>query len=302
MILIAGGTGGLGEHLVPLLSGEAIPFRLLVRDTEKAAALNAGSVKTSVGDVRSADDLARALRGVDTVVSAISAFGRGAGSLKTVDWEGNRNLIRAAGAAGVEHFVLLSVQGAARDHPIELFRMKYLAEQVLLASRLSWTIIRPTPNIETWVKLVGEPLLESGKTVVFGRGENPINFVSARDVARFVNLAVADFALRGRMIEVGGPQDLTFNRFVQIFESQTGVSGGVSHVPRLALRLSAGLLHPFKPTLAGQIRTAYLMDTIDMRFDQTETTRLYPDLIPTSMEEVLAQDYPRICGPLGVAL
>ena len=38
--------------------------------------------------------------------------------------------------------------------------------------------------METWAGLVGEPLVETGKTRIFGRGGNPINFVSADDVAR----------------------------------------------------------------------------------------------------------------------
>jgi uncharacterized protein YbjT (DUF2867 family) len=186
------------------LSGLGLPLRLLVRDRAKAAVLETDLIQTAEGDVRSPAALERAMSGVTTVISAISAFGRGAGSTRTVDWEGNRNLIRVAEAAGVEHFILISVHGAALDHPIELFRMKYLAEQLLTASTLSWTILRPTANFETWANLLGEPLLETGKTMVFGRGENPINFVSVRDVARFVQLAVVDPTLRG---SDAGPTD-----------------------------------------------------------------------------------------------
>ena len=229
------------------------------------------------------------MSGVTTVVSAISAFGRGSGSTRTVDGEGNRNLIRAAEAAGVEHFVLVSVQGAAPDHPIELFRYKHLAEQALRASKLSWTIVRPTANMETWVTLLGEPLLKSGRTMVFGRGENPINFVSVRDVAGFVEIAVTDPARRGQMIEVGGPENLTFNQFLRIFEEQTGATGAKRHVPRPAMRVASPLLRPFKPMLAQQIRTAYLMDTIDMTFDPSETMRRYPTFVPLRLAEVLAK-------------
>ena len=293
MILIAGATGSLGSRLTPLLSRRGIPLRLLVRDPAKAAVLKTDLIQIAEGDVRSLPALEPAMSGVSTVVSAISAFGRGAGSTRTVDWEGNRNLIQAAEAAGAEHFILISVHGAAPDHPIELFRMKYLAEQALTASKLTWTILRPNAYFETWAMLLGEPLLKSGKTMVFGRGENPINFVSARDVARFVDLAVTDPTLHGEVIEVGGPQNLTFNRFLQIFEAQTGASGVKRHVPRPAMRVASRLLRPIKPMLAQQMRTAYLMDTIDMTFDPSETLRLYPTLTPTPLADVLAQDYPR---------
>src|SRR5215217_6035645 len=114
------------------------------------------------------------------------------------------------------------LQGAAPDHPMELFRMKYLAEQELKESGLAWTIIRPTAYMETWAALIGEPLLKSGRTRIFGRGENPINFVSAQDVARFVELAVVDPAMHGEVVEVGGPENLSMNQFAQTFETVSG--------------------------------------------------------------------------------
>ena len=49
--------------------------------------------------------------------------------------------------------------------------MKYMAEQKLKASGLAWTIIRPTAYMETWPSLIGEPLLETGRTRIFGRGK-----------------------------------------------------------------------------------------------------------------------------------
>ena len=77
--------------------------------------------------------------------------------------------------------------------------MKYSAEQELKASGLSWTIIRPTAYMETWAKLIGEPLVKTGRTRIFGRGENPINFVSAYDVAQFVACAAQETNMQGEL-------------------------------------------------------------------------------------------------------
>ncbi len=222
----------------------------------------------------------------------MTSFGRGAGNAETVDWKGNANLIRGAEAAGVEHFILVSIHGAAQDHPMELFRMKYRAEQELLSSRLSWTIIRPNAYLETWLMVVCEPLLRTGKTMIFGRGDNPINFVSVRDVAHFVDLAVSDPALRGQVIELGGPQNLTFNQLLAAFQSSTGASGSVRHVPRTALRLMSRVLRPINPMRAWQSRAAYIMDTADMTFEPSETVRRFPTFAPLSLAEVIAGEYP----------
>jgi uncharacterized protein YbjT (DUF2867 family) len=68
--------------------------------------------------------------------------------------------IQAARAGATEHFILVSIQGVAPDHPMELSGMKYLAEQELKASGLAWSIIRPTAYIETSFYDVG--LIVSG--------------------------------------------------------------------------------------------------------------------------------------------
>ena len=206
MILVAGGSGVLGTRLHALLAARGLDVRILSRDPDKARSHVGDRVQVVAGDVRNPTAVAHAVEGARTVVSAITGFGLARDvSPRSVDWEGNANLIRAAKAAGVEHFVLLSICQAAPDHPIELFRMKHRAEEELRASGLAWTIIRPTAYMETWLGILGAPLVESGSTRIFGRGANPINFVSADDVARFVDLAVADHAMRGATIEVGGP-------------------------------------------------------------------------------------------------
>ena len=103
------------------------------------------------------------MTGAQTVVSAVTGFaGRGSMNPRTVDGEGNRNLIRAAQEAGVEHFILVSIHGAAPDHPMELYRENYRAEQALMNSRLEWTILRPTVYMETWGGIVGSPILQTG--------------------------------------------------------------------------------------------------------------------------------------------
>jgi uncharacterized protein YbjT (DUF2867 family) len=291
-VLIAGGSGVLGTRIVRLLAGRAIPVRILTRDPERTRHLVGDHVEIVVGDVRDRDGVTRAMAGARTVVSAIQGFsGTGGDNPQSVDWQGNRDLIHAARAGGIEHVVLVSVQGAAPDHPMELFRMKHRAEQELRASGLAWTIIRPTASMETWAKIVGEPLVKTGTTRLFGRGVNPINFVSAADVARFVDLAVADLAMRGEVVEVGGPENLSMVQFAQSFETVTGKVSKIRHVPLPMMRAMAVLLRPLKPTIARQIQAGVVMDTRDMTFDATETARRYPAVTQTSLAEIVQRDY-----------
>jgi uncharacterized protein YbjT (DUF2867 family) len=208
-----------------------------------------------------------------------------------VDLRGNVALIRAARQSGIDHFILVSVHGAAPNHPIELFRMKYLAEQELKASGLSWTIIRPTAYMETWAKVIGDPLVKTGKTRIFGRGQNPINFVSAYDVAQFVACAAVEPSMRGEQVEVGGPENLSMRQVAQIILRETKIPGTVSAVPLPMMRLMAVAMRPVNATLARQIQAGVVMDTQDMTFDPSAMRRRYPSLSYTSLAEVIRRDF-----------
>jgi uncharacterized protein YbjT (DUF2867 family) len=287
MILLAGGTGRLGGTLVELLAARGMRVRILSRKPSRATSQARDGVEIVAGDVRAASSLASALVDVETVISAVTGFGpRGDGPVE-VDLKGNRNLIAAAEAAGVRHFILVSIHGASTDHPMELYRAKFTAEERLRESRLEWTIIRPTAFMELWAGIVGDSLLKSGTATVFGRGANPINFVSVRDVAHFVELAVIDRRLRGSTLNVGGPENLTLNEVVQIIAAAAGRQPKARHIPSMALRLGAGLMRPFRPDLAGLIQAAVLMDTTNMSVDPHDTTALYPQMRLTRLADVV---------------
>jgi nucleoside-diphosphate-sugar epimerase len=70
----------------------------------------------------------------------------------------------------------------------------------------------------------------------------PRSFVSVTDVAALVVHVLADPAARGRIIEIGGPADLTFNQLAAAIQAAAGRTSAPRHVPRPVLRLAAGAL------------------------------------------------------------
>jgi uncharacterized protein YbjT (DUF2867 family) len=254
MIAIAGGTGRLGSLVVRRLAQRGLDVRVITRDPARADHLRDPSVEIAVADVRDRAGTRMAVQGASTVLSAVHGFaGPGRVSPQSVDRDGNANLIDAAADLGAE-VILMSVVGASARHPMELFRAKHAAEQRLMASGVRWTIVRATAFLELWDDIMT-------KSIVFGRGENPINFVCVHDVAAVVECVTLDHGDRGRIIEVGGPQNLTFNQLAEMRQRVRGKKDNVRHVPRAILRAGA----PF----SRQARAALVMDTIDMTFDLT---------------------------------
>ncbi len=282
MILVAGGTGTLGREIVARLSSAGRDVRVLTRD---AAHVAGTGVEVAIGDLRDPSTLTAAAKGASVVISAAHGLlgGRGAGP-EEVDRQGNVNLLRAAVEAGVERFVLLSVLDARPDHSMSLHRAKYAAEQSLHASSLSWTVLRPSSYVETWIDIAGAKLASGGPAIVLGRAVNPINFVSVRDVAALAARALTDPTLRSQTIDVTGPVNLTMEQLAR----HLGASK-VRHIPRSALRFSSTVLPPFAPAFARQARAALVMDTTDMTADASALLARFPEIGWHSATEIALQ-------------
>ncbi|MCY0906067.1 SDR family oxidoreductase [Arthrobacter sp. H14-L1] len=272
MIVVAGGSGLLGRQVVNdlLLSGERV--RVLARDPGRARAVLGDEVDVRAADVREAG-LVQVLDGASVVISAVHGVlgGRGDGPLD-VDQRGNANLIDAAAtvSAGV---VLVSVIGAAADSTLELFRAKHAAEQHLAASGAQWTIVRAAPFLETWLDILIQTAGKSGRPMVFGRGELPIPFVSARDVAAVVCRASTDTTLRGRVLEVAG-EPLSMTELAHILQAARGWDGTVRHLPRPVLRALAALARPVNPAFARKNQAAAALDTDPWDPSTTDAARV----------------------------
>lgn len=308
VVLLAGSTGRLGRLLTSRLAANDESLRLLKRaQRAEVGGGNVGSrehgksVEIVLGDIRDRDSVRRAVRGAQVVISAFSAFGSAGASLREVDGEGNENLIETCEDEGVEHFVLVSVRGAAPDHPMELHRLKYRAESRLMRSRLSWTILRPSSFTETFLELICAPLVHDGKAMIFGQGRNPVNFVSAHDVATYVQRAMTDASMRGHALDIGGPDNLTLTRLVELFAAEVGLAASAKHIPRFMMRLLSVVAAPINPTFARQVQAGVIMDTRDMRFDAAELQRKYPEIRLTSVAEVARREYGSVLAAAGIA-
>lgn len=280
MILIVGASGRLGRVVAERLLAQGKSVRLMTRTRASLDDLKQRGAEVVLGDLRNPASLASACQGVEQVVAAAHALvGKGENNPQTVDAAGHRHLIDASKVAGVQHFVFLSVLGAGPAAPLEFFRIKYHTEEYLRASGLSFTILRCGAFMDLWGLLIGQPLLEHGKTTLFGRSTNPINFVAVEDVARFVLTALDDPRAHNQVIGVGGPENLTFNQVADLFERKRGRPAKKRHVPLPLMRVLARVMPRINPALGRQISAGVFMDTADLRYDMTGTLKTFPLLL-----------------------
>ena len=293
MILVVGGSGALGSAVVQRLLQQGRAVRVMTRTPEKVQLLQQLGVDVVRGDLRDKASLRRACAGVEKVVaSAHSVFGRGTEASKYVDLQGHKDLIDVAQAAGGQRFVYISAVGATPDSPVFFSRIKYEIEQYLRGSGLDFVILRATAFMESHAHmLIGQPILEKGKVALFGKGDNPRNFVAADDVAHFVMIGLDDSQVVGQLLKIGGPENWTNMQVVHLYEKLAGCKAKVSHVPVGVLKVMSVLLRPFHPGLSQVMQSSILLDTTDQTFDMSKILQTYPMTL-TKLEDWVREQVP----------
>jgi uncharacterized protein YbjT (DUF2867 family) len=197
-ILVTGGTGTLGRHVVSRLRGAGCDVRVLSRRGPEAA----DGIELITGDLSTGEGIEPAVIGVRTIVHL-------AGSAKG-DEAKARNLVRAAWQAGARHLVYISVVGADRiplasgiDRAMfGYYGSKLAAERVVADSGLPWTTLRATQFHDSlWMvaqQMAKLPLIP----VPAGFRFQPIDPAEVAD--RLVELALG--APAGLVPAMGGPR------------------------------------------------------------------------------------------------
>ncbi len=201
VLLGASGTIGAAVLRAALAAGHEVicPLRRPL-----AAAPDASRLHCLLGDVAAPALLAQAMEGADAVISCLASRTGTPEEARAVDHALNSAALRAAQAAGVARFVLVSAICVQR--PMLAFQQAKLAfEAELRAAALCHVIVRPTAFFKS---LSGQmDRMRAGKPyLAFGDGRlTACKPISDRDLARFVIGALANPACDNRTLPVGGP-------------------------------------------------------------------------------------------------
>ncbi len=282
MILVVGSSGMVGSEVCRILASKGTAFRALVRETtdpakvEKLKHLGAELVK---GDVRDLASLQAACQGVEQVICTISSmplsYQPGVNDLQTVDIDGVKNLVAAAKAAGVRHFIYTSFT-MEKDFP--LHDAKRAVEQAVKDSGMLYTILRPSYFMELWLSTAVGFDAANARVTVYGTGDQLIGLISAKDVAGFAVESLTNPAARNSVLALGGPESISPHQAIRLFEAASGKTFEVTQVPLEALQAQLeSAPDPFQKSFAGLILCFGEGDPVDMsQLQKTFAVRLTP--------------------------
>jgi len=246
-VLILGATGMIGGAILQeLLAEPQLSLRALVRSLG-ASPLPPG-VETAHGDLQERESLRRAMQGVDCVVNAVGIIAeRGRNTFQRVHVDGVENAVEAAHAAGVARFIHISALGVRADAPSRYHRTKHQGEQLVAQSGLGYNTVRPSivfgPRDE-FVNLLARMVRRFPVIPVIGPGENLLQPVYVRELARLVRNLVVDNPAPGETVCAGGPDRLSYNDLIALLKKLLRRERKpVVHLPLIPLGLAAKLFN-----------------------------------------------------------
>ena len=300
MILVVGASGQLGTAVVRRLASasNAEPVRAFVRPTSQAQHLRIPNVELAYGDLRNAASLTEACKGVDVVIATANTVApRGRYSFESVEGVGYRNIVAAAKQAGVKQIIYMSAPVTPNDDAVPTLRYKRLIERLLVDSGVPYTIFRGSLFMDDWFALMGSSiplrgaashtlerpfwfsrafmmgtghLIENqGIALVAGSGKARHAFIALDDVVEFIVKAVRKPDAASKIIDIGGPEILSWNDVVALFGRVLGKRVRAVHAPAEIFRLQQLMLNPFSPAAANLMGMNWTFATAESAYDMS---------------------------------
>jgi uncharacterized protein YbjT (DUF2867 family) len=251
MILVTGGTGFVGSHLIKRLRKDDIAVRAVVRNPTKAGDLRDLGADVVPGDISDRASLEKAASGCDRIVHLVGIIQEAHGAtFQNVHVRGTENILHAAIKAGVRHFFHQSALGTRPGAKSVYHKTKWEAEELVRARAIPFTILRPslmygagdqfTIRLSKMIKLA--PVLP-----VIGSGKSKIQPIYIDDAVSCIVNAVTSEAFMNEIYEIGGPEQLTYEEVTEAIAEMLGVRRQIVHLPLLFMKAAARMFETVLP-------------------------------------------------------
>jgi uncharacterized protein YbjT (DUF2867 family) len=264
MILVAGGTGFVGTHVVHALRAAELPVRVMARRPEKQEQLRTWGCEVVQGDMTDPESLRRAVDGCETVVHLVAILLGSRDAFERIMVQGTRDLVGAAKEAGAKRLVLMSALGTEEGRELTpYFHAKWEEEQAVKFSGLEHAIFRPSfvfagdgGILPQQIRLVRY----SPVTPILGRHE--LQPIWVDDVAAFVTRAVTAEEAANRTYDIGGADRLSWAELHALIRKTLGKRRLAFTMPPALLKAGA-TVGQVLPPLNGARAAVEMLDLGD---------------------------------------
>ena len=283
MMLITGGTGFVGSHLIKRLIDEGHKVRCVIREgSKKIDRIKGLGAEIVHGDVTDADSLIDACKGIDTIIHLVGIIQEEKGmTFQSIHVDGTRNLVNAAKKNNVRLFYYQSANGADKDGKTAYYKTKAEAEEIVKASGMDYIIFRPSliyGDGDQFVLRLKKIIHDAPVIPIIGSGESLLQPIFIDDLVACLIKAITTPQLKNRIFCIAGPEQIRFKDVVIRIADAMGVKRPSFHVPVFLMRPAAMLMEailPKPPVTVDQI-TMIQMDNICDIKDMKEVFNIEP--------------------------
>jgi len=244
-VLVTGGSGLLGRHVVRQLAALDIQVRVPTRNRERAKQLILlPTVDVVKADIHDPKTLERLIAPVDAVVNLVGTLH---GDFQRAHVELPRKIIAGCRDAGVARLVHISALGAAVDAPSAYLRSKGEAEKLIRAAqseRLQTTILRPSVIFgreDRFLNLFAK-LAHALPVLALACPGARFQHIHVDDAARAVVLSLTDPRTFGQTYDLCGPHTYTLRQLVEYVVHTAGLKRPIIGLGDSLSNLQAALL------------------------------------------------------------
>lgn len=229
-VVLAGAYGNLGSDIFRKLLAdghEVVAADIAQRDLGLKDDL-AGSCVFKEIDVTNPDTLKGLCDGADVVISTVGLTKTSATVTNyEIDYQGNVNILNEAKKAGVGRFTYISVIKADKAPKVPMLHAKYLFEEELKKSGITYVIHRPTGYFYDIVK-VFKPMIEKGEVTLLGKKAVHANVISTEDFAEFIVKSMTD---NNKVYDVGGKETYSYEEIANLCFEAAGKQPVIKRAP-----------------------------------------------------------------------
>src|SRR5579862_4298786 len=220
-LLVTGASGFVGSHVARAASRGGDQVRCLVRPTSDLSLLDGVEAERVAGDLLDPASLGAAVRGADTIVHCAAVTSEAAPDFalsERTNVTGTQHLVDACTESGARRFVLVSTQSATEHNSSAYGRTKLQAERVVAASRLGWTILRPStvygPGARGLFAKIGRYVTVLPCVPVIGGGRQRFRPIHIDDLVTAILHSVESIVTIGQRYDLGGGDGVSFAQFI----------------------------------------------------------------------------------------
>jgi nucleoside-diphosphate-sugar epimerase len=269
-VLIIGGCGFIGSHLVERLKGRGVNVAVLVRDGSDISFVKGLNVELRRGDLLDRESLELALDGVDTVFCAANVKPSGKSKkdyeneLLRVHIEGTKNLLAASRGVQVRKIVYFSSVAAMgydlkvklydenfKEAPIDVYgKAKLEAERILNSAKsgVAVTILRPPGvfgerGLGAMSKIIA--LVNKGLVPVLGSGRNKQSISYVGNIVNQAIIAASDDRANGKTYIAGDTDAYSVNELIDAVSAAMNRKIVKVYIPFFLVIVAASILNAF---------------------------------------------------------